>query len=55
MASNCTAQKEPKRFLNNPILALPRGKHEQALFFLTCEEKRRMDGCTGKVPQRVDA
>ena len=23
--------------------------------FLTCEEKRRVDGCTGKAPQRVNA
>ena len=41
--------------LNNPILALQRGNHEQALSFLTCEEKRRMDECTGNAPQHVDA
>ena len=41
--------------LNNPILTQRRGKHEQALSFLTCEEKGKVDGCTGKAPQRVHA
>ena len=41
--------------LDNPILALRRGRHEQALSFLSCEEKRRVNGCTGKAPRRVNA
>ena len=41
--------------LSNPILALRQHKHEQALSFLTCEEKGSVDGCSGKAPQRVIA
>ena len=56
--SECRATAQRKRsltVLNNPILALRRGKHEQALSFSTCEEKRRVGGCTGKAQQHVDA
>ena len=38
------------------VLSKPREQeHEQALSFLTCEEKRRVDWGTGKAPQRVNA
>ena len=47
--------KQSLSVLNNLILAQPQGKHEQALSFLTCEEKGRVDGCTGKAQQRVNA
>ena len=42
MASNCTAQKKPKRF-KQPYFSATAHEHEQAIFFLTCEEKRRVD------------
>ena len=41
--------------LSNPILALRQHEQEQALSFLTSGEKRRVDGGTGKEPQRVNA
>ena len=51
-----TAQRKTSlSVFNNPILALRRGKHEQALSFFTCKEKRGVDGCTGKAPQCVNA
>ena len=51
-----TAQRKTSpSVLNNPILTLRHYKHEQALSFLTCEEKRRVDWGTQKATQRVDA
>ena len=41
--------------LSNPTLALRQHKHEQALSFLTCEERTRVNWGTGKAPQRVTA
>ena len=40
--AHCTAQNKPKRF-KQPILALRQHVHEQALSFLTYEEKTRVD------------
>ena len=40
--------KQSLSVLNNPIFTQRRGKHEQALSFLTCEENGRVDGCTWK-------
>ena len=45
--ARCTAQTS-LRIGSNPILALRRHEHEQALSFLTCEEKTRVDVGTGK-------
>ena len=51
-----TAQRKTNlSVLSNPIVALRQHEHEQALSFLTCEEKRRMDWGPGKAPQRVNA
>ena len=51
-----TAQRKTSlSVLSNPTLALRLHKHEQALSFLTCEERRRVNWGTGKVPQRVNA
>ena len=47
MASNCTSLS----VLSSPILALRQHEHEQALSFLTCEEKRRVYWGPGKAPQ----
>ena len=41
--------------LSNPTLALRQHKHEQALSFLTCEERTRVNWGTGNAPQRVNA
>ena len=54
MASKCTAQNEPKRF-KHPYSSAAVRQARTDTSFLTCEEKRRLDGCTGKAPQRVDA
>ena len=51
-----TAQRKTSvSVLNNPTLALRQQKHEQALSFLTCEERTRVNWGTGKAPQRVSA
>ena len=51
-----TAQRKTSlSILSNAILALRQHEHEQALFFLTFEEKRRVDGYSGEAPQRVNA
>ena len=52
--AHCTAQKKPER-LSNHIITLRQHKHEQALSFLTYEEKRRVDWGTEKATQRVNA
>ena len=41
--------------LSNPTLALRQHEHEQALSFLTCEERKRVNWGTGKAKQRVNA
>ena len=41
--------------LSNPGLALRQHEHEQALSFLTCEERTRVDWGTGKATHRVNA
>ena len=41
--------------LSNPILTLQEHTHEQALSFLTCEEKRRVDWGTEKATERLNA
>ena len=41
--------------LSNPILALRPHEHEQAISFLTCEERTRVNWGTGKATQRVNA
>ena len=62
----CSLQKEEREWrtaqrktslsgLRNPILTLRQHEHEQALSFLTHEEKRRLDWGTGKATQRVNA
>ena len=51
-----TAQrKKSLSVLSNPTLALRQHKHKEALSFLTCEERTRVNWGTGKAPQRVDA
>ena len=51
-----TAQRKTSlSVLSNPTLALRQHKHEQALSFLTCEERTRVSWGTGKAPQRVNA
>ena len=66
LSLSCFLQKEEKEWrtaqrktslsvLSNPTLALRQHKHEQALAFLTCEERRRVNWGTRKVPQRVNA
>ena len=51
-----TAQRKTSlSVLSNPILALRQHEHEQALSFLSCEERRRVDWGTGKATQRVNA
>ena len=51
---HCTAQNKPKR-LKQPYFTLRQHKHEQALSFLTCEERTRVDWDTGKATQLVNA
>ena len=49
-----TAQRKTSlSVLRNPILTLRQHKHEQALSFLTSEEKRRVDSGTEKATQPV--
>ena len=50
---HCTAQNKPS-VLSIPILALRQHEHEQALSFLTCEERTRVNRGTGKATQRVN-
>ena len=51
-----TAQRKTSvSVLSNPTLAQRLHKHEQALPFLTCEERTRVNWGTGKAPQRVNA
>ena len=51
-----TAQRKTSlSVLSNPTLALRLHKHEQALPFLTCEERTRVNWGTGEAPQRVNA
>ena len=51
-----TAQRKTSlSVLSNPTLALRLRKQEQALSFLTCEERPRVNWGTGKAPQRVTA
>ena len=51
-----TAQRKTSlSVLSNPTLALRQQKHEQALSFLTREERTRVNWGTGKPPQRVNA
>ena len=63
---SCFLQKEEREWrtaqrktslsvLINSTLALRQHKHEQALSFLTCEERTRVNWGTGKAPQRVNA
>ena len=63
---SCFLQKEERKWrtaqrktslsvLSNPTLALRQHKHEQALSFLTCEERTRVNWGTGRAPQRVNA
>ena len=52
--AHCTVQTNLS-VLSNPTLVLRQNKHEQALFFLTCEEKTRVNWGTGKAPQCVNA
>ena len=66
LSLSCFLQKEEREWrtaqrktslsvLSNPILALRQHEHEQALSFLTCEERRRVNWGTGKATQRVNA
>ena len=66
LSLSCFLQKEEREWrtaqrktslsvLSNPILALRQHEHEQALSFLTCEERTRVNGGTGKATQRVNA
>ena len=41
--------------LDNHIFTVRQHKHEQALSFVTCEEKRKVDSGTVKTTQRVTA
>ena len=51
-----TAQRKTSlSVLSNHILALRQHEHEQALSFLTCEERGRVDSGTGKATQGVNA
>ena len=51
-----TAQRKTSlSVLSNPTLAQRGHEHEQALSFLTCEERTRVNWGTGKAPQRVNA
>ena len=51
-----TAQRKTSpSVLSNPILALRQHEHEQALSFLTCEERTRVNWGTGKATQHVNA
>ena len=51
-----TAQRKTSlSVLSNPILTLRQHKHEQALSFVTCEEKRRVDWGRGKATEPVSA
>ena len=51
-----TAQRKTSlSVLSNPILALRQHEHEQALSFLICEERIRVNWGTGKATQRVNA
>ena len=54
MASHCTVQNVAQR-LENAILTQRRGMQEQALSFLTCEERGKVDQSIGKAPQLLDA
>ena len=50
-----TAQRKTSlRILSNPTLELRQHRHEQALSFLTCEERTRVNRGTGKAPRRVN-
>ena len=66
LSLSCFLQKEERKWrtaqrktslsvLSNPTLALLQNEHEQALSFLTCEERTRVNCGTGKAPQRVNA
>ena len=51
---HCTAQNKPKRF-KQPYFSATATHHEQAVSFLTFEENRKVEGCSGKTPQCVNA
>ena len=51
--AHCTAQNKPKRF-KQPYFSAT-ATHDQALSFLTCEERTRVNWGMGKGPQRVNA
>ena len=66
LSLSCFLQKEEREWrtaqrktslsvLSNPTLALRQHEHEQALSFLTCEERTRVNWGTGKATQRVNA
>ena len=66
LSLSCFLQKEDREWrtaqrktslsvLSNHILALRQHEHEQALSFLTCEERTRVNWGTGKETQRVNA
>ena len=66
LSLSCFLQKEEREWrtaqrktslsvLSNPTLALRQREHEQALSFLTCEGRTRVNWGTWKAPQRVNA
>ena len=54
MTGNCTAQNGAKLF-TQPYFNATAEQARVSTFFLTCGEEEEVKGCTGKVPQRLDA